>query len=153
MGLRQKINKILSRVLILLLSTMVINVLWQIASRFILNNPSSFTDELARYLAIWLGILGAAYVSGQNNHVAINLLLLRLNGSNRKKMQLFINIIIILFCLGALVIGGSRLVYLTAILKQYSPALKVPLAFVYSVLPISGILVIYYKISDLVKPT
>ena len=34
-------------------------------SRYILANPSSFTDELARYLMIWVGVLGAAYVAGK----------------------------------------------------------------------------------------
>jgi TRAP-type C4-dicarboxylate transport system permease small subunit len=51
---------------------MVINVLWQVFSRYFTDNPSSFTDELARYLMMWLGILGAAYVGGRNEHVAID---------------------------------------------------------------------------------
>ena len=51
---------------------MVINVLWQVFTRFFTATPSSFTDELARYLMIWLGILGAAYVAGKNEHVAID---------------------------------------------------------------------------------
>ena len=58
--------------------------------------------------------------------------------------------IIILFCLSALVGGGLRLVYITFNLGQYSPALQIPLSIVYLVIPISGILIIYYKITDII---
>ena len=55
--IRIQIDKIVERLLVLILSVMVINVLWQVFTRFFTSNPSSFTDELARYLMIWLGIL------------------------------------------------------------------------------------------------
>tara|TARA_R110000868_G_scaffold107780_2_gene294785 strand:+ start:55007 stop:55402 length:396 start_codon:yes stop_codon:yes gene_type:complete len=130
---------------------MVINVLWQVFSRYFLGEPSSFTDELARYLMIWVGILGAAYVSGRNSHVAIDVLPSRLNDTKQKKLKTIVRILIILFSITALVIGGSRLVYITYVLKQFSPALQMPLALVYMVIPISGILIIYYKISDILN--
>ena len=151
MNLRGRVDKILANFLVIIMTVMVLNVLWQVASRFILGSPSSFTDELARYLMIWVGILGAAYVSGRNMHVAIDVLPKRLNKKMQKRLKLIVRLLIILFCLGAMVIGGSRLVYITHILDQSSPALQVPLSLVYVVIPISGLLVIYYKISDILK--
>jgi len=151
MDLRSRIDKILANFLVIIMSIMVLNVLWQVASRFILGSPSSFTDELARYLMIWVGILGAAYVSGHNMHVAIDVLPSRLSSKAQKRLKLIVRILIILFCLGAMVVGGSRLVYITHILDQNSPALQVPLSVVYAVIPISGLLIIYYKISDILK--
>jgi TRAP-type C4-dicarboxylate transport system permease small subunit len=151
MEIRNKIDKVLAKLLIIIMSIMVINVLWQVFSRYFLGAPSSFTDELARYLMIWIGILGAAYVSGRNKHVAIDVLPSRLSAKTQKKLSLVVRILIILFCLFALVIGGSRLVYVTYVLDQYSPALQVPLALVYMVIPISGILIIYYKITDILN--
>jgi len=151
MDIRNKIDKVLAKLLIIIMSIMVINVLWQVFSRYFLGAPSSYTDELARYLMIWIGILGAAYVSGRNKHVAIDVLPSRLSAKSQKKLRLVVRILIILFCLFALVIGGSRLVYVTYVLDQYSPALQVPLALVYMVMPISGLLIIYYKISDILN--
>lgn len=147
--LRNSLNKILSTLLITIMSLMVLNVLWQVFSRYVVGIPSSFTDELSRYLMIWLGILGAAYVSGQNAHVAIDFLPQKLNERKQKNLKYVVYAVILLFALFALVIGGSRLVYLTFILEQYSPALKLPLALVYLVIPLSGLLIIYYKISDI----
>lgn len=151
MKLRRKIDTILANFLVIIMSIMVINVLWQVASRFIVGSPSSFTDELARYLMIWIGILGAAYVSGQNMHVAIDVLPSRLSSKAQRRLKLIVKALIILFCLTAMVIGGSRLVYITHVLDQNSPALQVPLSLVYVVIPISGVLIIYYKISDILK--
>ena len=133
------------------MSVIVLNVLWQVFSRFVLGSPSSFTDELARYLMIWVGILGAAYVAGKNMHVSINVIPARLTPTNQKRLNFLVKSLIIGFCATVMVIGGSRLVYITYFLGQKSPALQVPLSIVYLVIPISGLLIIYYKISDLLN--
>ncbi len=151
MTLRDKIDKILANALIVIMSIMVVNVLWQVFTRYVMEDPSSFTDELARYLMIWIGVLGAAYVSGKNMHVAINVLPEKFSQATQKKITLFVNLLIIVFVLTALVIGGLRLVYITYILDQTSPSLQIPLAVVYMVLPISGSLIIYYKFSDMLN--
>ncbi len=149
MKVRKKVDRILGIILATIMGIMVVNVLWQVFTRFVMGTPSSFTDELARYLMIWVGVLGAAYISGRRMHVAIDLLPAKLNKEGQVKLKTFINGIIILFCFFALVGGGSRLVYITFVLEQYSPALQIPLALVYVVIPISGLLIIYYKITDI----
>ncbi|WP_139958478.1 TRAP transporter small permease [Flavicella sediminum] len=149
MEIRQKIDKILGNTLAFIMAIMVVNVLWQVFTRFVVGTPSSFTDELARYLMIWVGVLGAAYISGRKMHVAIDLFPAKLNKEGQAKLKVFVNILIILFCFGALIVGGIRLVYITYTLEQYSAALQIPLALVYLVIPISGVLIIFYKISDI----
>ena len=145
------LDRVIEKLLITIFGLMVINVIWQVITRYFSENPSSFTDELSRYLMIWLGILGAAYVTGKNEHVSIDFFIKKISVQNRKILTLFITLSIICFSIIALVIGGGRLVYITLILQQYSPSLKIPLAFVYSVLPISGILIIFYKITEITK--
>lgn len=147
--LRKSIDSVLAWALILLMGTMVLNVLWQVFSRYVLGAPSSFTDELARYLMIWLGVLGAAYAAGKHMHVAIDILPRRCRPGLRKRLRQGVCWAIILFCFFGLVVGGSRLVYITYVLDQSSPALGLPLAYVYLVIPLSGLLVIFYKADDL----
>ncbi|MCP4978695.1 MAG: TRAP transporter small permease [Maribacter sp.] len=149
MGFRTRLDTILSSTLVLIMSVMVINVLWQVFTRYVTGDPSAFTDELARYLMIWIGVLGAAYVSGRNLHVAIDILPSRAKPKTRKKLKILVAVLIILFVFFAFIIGGSRLVYISYILGQQSPALRIPLAVVYFILPISGLLIMYYKIADL----
>ena len=145
------LDRVIEKLLITIFGLMVINVIWQVITRYFSENPSSFTDELSRYLMIWLGILGAAYVTGKNEHVSIDFFLKKISVQNRKILTLFTTLSIICFAIIALVIGGGRLVYITLILQQYSPSLKIPLALVYSILPISGILIIFYKITEIPK--
>jgi TRAP-type C4-dicarboxylate transport system permease small subunit len=151
MGIRDKIDRFLGWTLVVIMSLMVVNVLWQVFSRFVLGDPSSYTEELARYLMIWVGVLGAAYVSGKNKHVAIDYFPTKFSEKNQIKVKVFVKWLIMIFAFFAFVIGGSRLVYITYVLEQLSPALQIPLAFVYLVIPISGVLIAYYKILEILN--
>ena len=147
--LRSTIDKALSWALIILMAVSVVNVLWQVFSRYVLSNPSSFTDELARYLLIWIGLLGAAYVAGKRMHLAIDLLTHRLSKTSKHRLSLFIDACIFLFSLFVLVIGGMNLVFLMLQLGQTSAALQIPLGHVYLALPISGLLMMFYAALDM----
>jgi len=150
MGQKRALENILAHLLVVLMGLMVLNVLWQVFSRYVIGEPSAFTDELARFLMIWLGLLGAAYVSGKNGHVAIDVLAKRANAKNQKVLKGLVSGFIILFCLAAMVTGGGWLVYTTYELKQLSPALGLPLAYVCIVIPLSGLIVVYNKVVDII---
>ncbi|MCK4922944.1 MAG: TRAP transporter small permease [Bacteroidales bacterium] len=149
MNFNQKLNKILEYVLVAIMSILVIDVLWQVISRYILSSPSSFTDELAGFLLIWVGMLGAAYVAGRNEHLAIDIVLQRSTGLKKKRLQILINVIIFMFAFTVMFIGGTWLVYTRFILEVKSAALQLPLGFVYMVMPISGLLIVYYSVFNL----
>jgi TRAP-type C4-dicarboxylate transport system permease small subunit len=148
MTLRERIDKVIEIVLVAIMSILVIDVLWQVFSRYVLAAPSSFTDELAGFLLIWVGLLGAAYVAGKNEHLAIDLMLQKLKGVKRRRLQNFINAIVGVFALFVMVIGGTWLVYTRFYLGVKSAALALPLGYVYLILPVSGILIIYYVIDN-----
>lgn len=134
-----------------MMGLLVLTVFWQVFSRYILNAPSTVTDEVARFLLIWVSLLGGAYFSGQNMHISINLLPDRLRPEKRKKLQIFNKILIIGFVLSVLVIGGGMLSWYTFTLYQITPTLQIPMALVYLIGPVSGLLIIYYKISDIIR--
>lgn len=146
------LDRVLGAFLVFLMTAMVVAVTWQVFSRYALQASSSFTEEVARYLLIWIGLLGAAFVSGQRQHLAIDILGPKLEESKRIKLRIGINILIIGFSLGVMIIGGSNLVYVNYLLGQTSAALNIPLGVVYMALPISGLLVIVYKIIEILNP-
>jgi TRAP-type C4-dicarboxylate transport system permease small subunit len=151
MKLRQQIDRIIEFFLVFIMSLLVIDVLWQVFSRYILNSPSSFTDELAGFLLIWVGLFGAAYVTGKNEHLAIDLLLTKISASGKIKLETLINLFIILFTLFVLILGGTWLVYTRFMLEVKSAALQLPLGYVYIVLPVSGFMILYYSIDNLIN--
>lgn len=149
--LKNKVDKVIQNLLVFLMALMVLNVLWPVFTRFIMNDPSSFTDELSRYLLIWLGLLGAAYVTGQKMHLAIDYLLNKTKPKVKGILEYLINISIFLFALFVLVIGGFNLVSLTLYLKQISAALQIQLGYVYVVLPLSGLLIMFYTAVHIIQ--
>ncbi len=148
MTLREKIDKILEGFLVLIMSLLVIDVLWQVTSRYVLSSPSSFTDELAGFLLIWVSLFGAAYVTGKKEHLAIDLMLQKASPQRRKLLETVINLCVFLFGLFVLVIGGAWLVYTRFALEVKSAALQLPLGYVYLVLPISGLLIVFYSVDN-----
>ena len=150
-NIKNRLDTILKWLLVFIMGAMTINVLWQVFSRFILQNPSSITEELARYMLIWLGILGASYVAGQKMHLAIDLLSTKLKGKSKSYLEIVIQSIIFLFAFFVMVIGGFRLVQITLSLNQISAALQIPLGYVYTVLPISGIIMMFYSVTFIIE--
>lgn len=146
--MRARIDLVLGQFLVILMVIMTLDVLWGVFTRYAMGNQASWSEELARFLLIWIGILGAAYASGQNMHLSIDLISPKLNAKERKTKDRVINVLVILFAITVLIIGGFRLIYISHILGQTSPALSVPMTVVYAVLPLSGILIVYFKLYD-----
>jgi len=151
--MRNTMDQVLKTVLAILMAVMVLDVLWGVFTRYVMGAQSQWTEELARFLLIWIGILGAAFASGKRMHLAIDILPTTLEGKRQKLLMNGIHLVVILFAIAVLLIGGSRLVYITSKLGQVSTALDLPLAVVYSIVPISGLFIIIYKTMDLLSPS
>ena len=148
--MKKTIDKYLGYILVILMAGMTLDVLWGVITRYAVGSQADWTEELARFLLIWIGILGAAYASGQRMHLSIDLLMPKLGPVNQKRLTYFIDLLIIVFAFAVMVIGGLRLLYITWVLEQLSASMQFPMYLVYSVVPLSGLIVIYYKINDLV---
>lgn len=150
--MRDKLLRFLERLLVVLIGLMTLDVVWQVISRYIFRNPSNFTDELAGFLLIWVGLFGAAYASGKEVHVAIDILPQRLEGKRKKNVYIVGRLLVALFAILVMVVGGSNLVYLTFLLEQRSASLQIPLGYVYSCIPICGIIITYFAIHSAIIP-
>ena len=140
------LNKITENVLVVVFFVMTLSVVWQVLSRYMFNISASWTEELARFCLMWLAVLGAAYITGKRQHIEIDYFFDMFSTENKRKLDYFIEFLILLFAIVVLIIGGAYLMYMTFYLEQKSPALQVPLGFVYSILPLSGILMVVYTV-------
>ncbi|MDO5969515.1 TRAP transporter small permease, partial [Flavivirga aquimarina] len=118
---------------------------------YILNWSFSWTEELARFSLIWLSILGAAYLNAKREHLSMDFLYRKFNPSTKKKVSIFIEACIFVFALVVMVIGGINLVYTTLHLEQLSGTLRIPLGYIYSILPLSGLLIMSFSIYHTIK--
>lgn len=145
-NLYTSINRVIEYLLIIIFGLLVIDVLWQVFSRYIIGRSSSFTEEFARFALIWLSILGAAYLNGQRGHLAIDFWLKKLPPAQQRRRMIIIESMMLLFALVIMVIGGGNLVYITLSLGQKSSVLGIPLGVVYSIVPFSGLLIVFYSL-------
>ncbi|WP_405381113.1 TRAP transporter small permease [Maribacter sp. LLG6340-A2] len=146
------LNSCIEYLLVTIFGLLVIDVVWQVVSRYVVGQSSSFTEEFARFSLIWLTVLGAAYINGQKEgHLSMDFLLSKLTGEKRKKRQKVIQICMAVFALIIMVIGGGNLVYTTLSLGQTSSALHIPLGYVYAIVPLCGLIIIFFSIYNIKK--
>ncbi len=148
--IRLGIDRFLGSVICVLMAGMVLNVLWQVFTRFVLRNPSSYTEEAARYMMIWVGLLGSAYATGKKSHLALDLITARLQGGRKRSSEIIIHSLVLLFSLAVLVGGGGRLVWIQLSLGQQSAALQLKLGYVYLAVPLAGVFIVIYSLFALI---
>ncbi len=149
--LRKGLDKVLEFICCTLLALMTILVTWQVVSRYVLNNPSTITEELL-FSFVWMGLLGGAYLFGKNEHMAMTFLFDKLSEKNQIKVRIFFELVIMAFAVFILVFGGYNMSKLS--MGQLSSSLQIPMGYVYLALPLSGITTVIYNIlniSDIVK--
>jgi len=141
----------LGHVLVVLLGIMTLTVGWQVFSRLVarlclaldwpvLVQPSRWTEELAGFQLSWVALLGAAWVLRRGEHPGLDLVYQKLGPRLRRGADLLGSGLVALFAVVVLVYGGLRLVQMTHELGQKTAALGWPMAAVYSVVPVAGLL-------------
>ena len=150
--LRKRLDKVLEFICCTLLALMTILVTWQVVSRYVLNNPSTVTEELVLFSFVWMGLLGGAYLFGKNEHMSMTFLFDKLSEKNQIKVIIFFELVIMAFAVFILVFGGWNMSKLS--MGQLSSSLQIPMGYIYLALPLSGITTMIYNalnISDIIK--
>ena len=150
--LRKSLDKVLEFICCTLLALMTILVTWQVVSRYVLNNPSTVTEELVLFSFVWMGLLGGAYLFGKNEHMAMTFLFDKLSEKNQIKVRIFFELVIMAFAVFILVFGGWNMSKLS--MGQLSSSLQIPMGYIYLALPLSGITTMIYNalnISDIIN--
>jgi TRAP-type C4-dicarboxylate transport system permease small subunit len=134
-----------------LMALIVLDVTWQVFTRFVLRNSSSWTEEMARFLLIWIGLLGATYTLHTRMHLGIDILTYKLTGTKKKIIEVVVYSLVALFALIVMVIGGFKLMNMTFQLNQISASMGIKIGYIYFVIPLSGMLMIFYSMDFIVK--
>jgi len=134
--------------LVLALSAMVATIGAQVLARYVFAYPLAWTEELARYLFLWVVFLGASQAMRRHEHIAVGLLADRLPRHVRQLVAVMLNGLIAAF-LAVLVMQGWKVVGVVAPLK--SIALKVSMAVVYLPLVVGGAIMLVRVMADTVR--
>lgn len=145
-----KMDRVLAITLMLLMAAIVVDVSWQVLSRFIIGDPSSVTEEIARFLLVWIGLLGAAYAFRTHSHLGLDIITEKLSPEKKYRAEIFSQLMSFGFAGWVMVYGGIGLVRLQLMLGQTSAALEIKMGYVYTVIPIAGVLICIYAIDNMI---
>jgi len=132
------------------MALLVLDVLWGVVSRFLLGEQARFTEEVATYLLIWVSLLGASVAFEAGEHLGVDYFVGLLERSTRPLVSVLINLTVAFFAGMVMVYGGYVLVSRTLASNQLSPAMEIPVGYVYLAVPISGLFILLFCAENIV---
>ena len=142
-----KINAIIDKIMNAFLAVSMLALLaggtWQIFTRWIIRDPSTFTDEFLRYALIWAAMIGSAYCFYKNEHLALDLFSSKATGIPKIALTVFIEAAIVFFVVYVFIWGGIKV---SANATNSSSVMHIPFKILYAVLPVSGVLIVITRI-------
>ena len=143
----KKVEKVLDTIMRFLMALAMLTLLvfgtWQIFTRWILGSPSTFTDELLRYVLIIAGFIGSAYCFYRDEHLALTLITDKAKGPFKLCLDIFIEICILFFVVYVFIFGGFKLANTAT---NVSSVMHIPMKTLYMIEPICGILIVLARI-------
>lgn len=147
--MRKIVDRVTATLTCSLLVIMVLVACWQVFTRFLLNTPSTVSEEFLRYSLIWLTMLGAAYTYGKRKHIAIVFIIRQLPKKVSVIIDFIVEIIVLVFILVILLWGGYKAFENAQ--GQVSSALGLPIEYLYLSLIVAGVLFIFYAFIHLAE--
>lgn len=128
--------------LALAMGALVVGGTYQVVARQIEAN-ATFVDEFLRYILIWASMIGSAYCFYRDEHLSLDLVKDRVKGPAALVLTVFIEAAVLFFVLYVFVYGGIRM---TMSANNASSVMHIPFRFLYSVMPISGVLIVLGRV-------
>ena len=141
--LDQILDRVMKGIMAMSMLSLVIGGFWQIFTRWVLGNPSTFTEEFMRYMLIWASMIGSAYCFYKDKHLALDLFKRKAKGKVGVVLNVFIESMILFFVVYVFVYGGSRMAMNAT---NASSVMHIPFKFLYLVMPISGIFIVVGRV-------
>ena len=149
--LKKGLSAALNWVLIMAVLFLVLDVCWGVFTRYVMGEQAKWTEELARFLLVWVSLLGAAVAFGTKGHLGVDFFVGKLHPDARKVSAVFAHLLVLFFAGAVFLWGGGRVVIDALMLDQMTPALGWKMGYVYMALPISGVFMLIFGIENLLE--
>lgn len=147
-AIRNILNKFLNFLGAVSFIAMVGLTCWQVFTRYVLKNPSSWSEELVSYLFAWATLIGACIVSGERGHMNIPILVDKFGEKYKKLFLIIAELIAFLFSAVILVYGGVQITLLA--MGQLTSSLGVAIGIFYIILPLCGLINMIYSVLNII---
>ena len=140
----------LELILCSLLVSIVIITFVQVLFRYVFQFSLAWTEELARYIFLWLAALSIAYAFKTKSHFALTFLVDRVQKRYRNVIYKTVNVLMLLFLS---IFVWKSFEYTLSVIDQFGPGTGLSMSVPYSSSIFMGILMIYYIVQDFIKMT
>lgn len=140
------LNKAIETIELILGSAMILCVIIEILSRYLLPFSTTWCEEAARYCLVWGMMLGCAYGFGNHGHIVIDILTNYLGSKGKFWCEIFANLATLIFCAIFLVLSIERF---PSIAREYMVMVRQSLGYIYVAIPIGFGLSILYSVKSL----
>jgi len=130
---------------------LVLDVCWGVFTRFVMGEQAKWTEELARFLLVWVSLLGGAVAFGTKGHLGVDYFVGKFHPEVQKLMSIVVHFVVLFFAGAIFIYGGGRVVFDALAMEQMTPALGWKMGHVYLVLPIAGVFMAIYTIENLIE--
>lgn len=144
------VRKLVRIIIVVMFGLLVLVVFGQVIARFVFNDPFRWSEELARYLQVWMIILTSSICIREGIHLAVDYATHALPFVFRKLLKLLV-LLLIMFYLIIVIVYGAKLV--SVITMQVSPAMQIPIYIVYLAVPTGGFLMFIEALISFFKLT
>ncbi len=134
----QLLNLLIKWLVIILLVVMTITVLSQVFFRFVIRQSLPWSEELARYVMIWMVMLAAALGLSRNDHIGVDFFIDRVPKRYARIVRIISYLLIGIF-IWLVILWGWRLAFRVG--RQRSPAMRISMFYPYFSMPVGGILI------------
>jgi TRAP-type C4-dicarboxylate transport system permease small subunit len=150
-ALKDVLTRGLELLIIATMAILVVDVVWGVFSRYALGEQTKWTEELARFLLVWVALLGGALAFRTKAHLGVDYFVNRLHPDARNLTAVVAHLVVLFFAGAVLLLGGASVVREALALEQTTPALGWKMGYVYLALPISGFFVVLYTVDNLME--
>jgi TRAP-type C4-dicarboxylate transport system permease small subunit len=130
-----------------LMAAMTVDVLLGVFFRYIIGDALTWTEEVGRYLLIWMGYLAAGLALREGNHVAVDVISIVLSGRTKQVVTIVARVLSLSFLLTVVGLG----LMLLPRLKSRSAALAISMFWPYLAVPIGCLLTAFEMVALLIR--
>ncbi len=139
------LESLLKKLVITAIGLMLLLVFAQVITRYLFGYTPSFGEELARYLFVWVVFLSLPLVAKAGGHMAIETLTSRISGTPLKVCRLAADIFSMVFLA---IMTWNGVIMVSRAHFQTSPAMMVPMSYVYAVIPFGCAVMLLYVVGN-----
>ncbi len=148
---RKWITYALEVLLIVAVAALVLDVVWGVFTRYVMGEQAKWTEELARFLLVWVALIGGALAFGVKGHLGVDYFVEKFHPDARKLIAVVGHVVVLFFAVSVFIYGGSRIVSDALALEQMTPALGWKMGHVYFALPLSGVFMTLFTLENLIE--